>query len=159
MPPNGSPWIFWILLGDYIVTATVGMIGIVILTSMVADVVEDQQVRSGIRSEGVLFAANGLVPKFTVGLGAFIAGVLLSLVHFPTGAAPGTVDPQIVRQLALYWIPCSIVFSGGSVLALSLYRIDRSTHAHNVATIAEAAALAEEAHLVAGEGPAPDRAA
>jgi Na+/melibiose symporter-like transporter len=160
MPPNGSPLIFWILFVDYIVTATVGMMGIVILTSMVADVVEDQQVRSGVRSEGVLFAANGLVPKFTVGLGAFIAGILLSLVHFPTKALPGTVDPNIVRHLALYWIPCSIVFSGGSVLALGLYRIDRSAHEHNVATIAEAAALAEEAHLVAGSpGPAPGQAA
>jgi Na+/melibiose symporter-like transporter len=159
MPPNGSPLIFWILFVDYIVTATVGMIGIVILTSMVADVVEDQQVRTGIRSEGVLFAANGLVPKFTVGLGAFFAGILLSLVHFPTKALPGTVDPQIVHQLALCWIPCSIVFSGGSVLVLSLYRIDKSTHLSNVATIAQAAALAEEAHILAGEGPAPDRAA
>jgi len=159
MPPNGSPLIFWILFVDYIVTATVGMIGIVILTSMVADVVEDQQVRTGIRSEGVLFAANGLVPKFTVGLGAFVAGILLSLVHFPTKAAPGTVDPQIVHHLALCWIPCSIVFSGGSVLTLSLYKISREAHARNVSTIAQAAALAEEAHIVAGEGPAPDRAA
>jgi Na+/melibiose symporter-like transporter len=159
MPENGSPLIFWILFFDYILTATVGMIGIVILTSMVADVVEDQQVRSGIRSEGVLFAANGLVPKFTVGLGAFIAGILITLAGFKAGAAPGSVPPEVVRHLAFYWIPCSIVFSGGSVLVLSLYRIDRSVHARNVATLAQAAALAEEAHLAAGEGPAPDRAA
>lgn len=159
MPPNGSPLIWPILFADYVLTATIGMMGIVILTSMVADVVEDQQVRSGIRSEGVLFAANGLVPKFTVGLGAFIAGILITLAGFPKGAAPGAVDPEAVRHLALYWIPCSVVFSGGSVLVLSLYRIDRGLHARNVATIAQAAALAEEAHVFAGEGPAPDRAA
>jgi Na+/melibiose symporter-like transporter len=144
MPPNGSPLIWPILFGDYVLTATVGMMGIVILTSMVADVVEDQQVRSGIRSEGVLFAANGLVPKFTVGLGAFIGGILITLAGFKSGAAPGAVPPDVVRHLALYWLPCSIVFSGGSVLVLSLYRIDRSQHQHNVATLAEAAALAEK---------------
>jgi Na+/melibiose symporter-like transporter len=159
MPLNGSPLIFWILLVDYILTATVGMMGIVILTSMVADVVEDQQVRSGIRSEGVLFAANGLVPKFTTGLGAFIGGILITLAGFKSGVAPGAVPPEVVHRLALFWLPCSIIFSGGSVLTLSLYRIDRNMHERNVATIAEAAALAEEAHLVAGEGPAPDRAA
>ena len=65
--------------------------------------------KTGVRSEGVLFAANGLVPKFTVGLGAFIAGSLISLVGFPVKAVPGTVDPDIVRQLALYYIPCVIL--------------------------------------------------
>ncbi len=159
MPPNGSPFILPILFGDYILTATVGMMGIVILTSMVADVVEDQQVRSGIRSEGVLFAANGLVPKFTTGFGAFIAGILITLAGFKSGVAPGAVPPEVVRHLAMYWLPCSIIFSGGSVLTLSLYRISRDTHANNVATIAQAAALAEEAHVIAGEGPAPERAA
>jgi len=67
VPSNGSALIFWILFLDYLVTATVGMMGIVILTSMVADVVEDQQVRSGIRSEGVLFAANGSCRSSRVG--------------------------------------------------------------------------------------------
>src|SRR5258708_24698102 len=123
MPPNGSPFIWPILFADYVLTATIGMMGIVILTSMVADVVEDQQVRSGIRSEGVLFAANGLVPKFTVGFGAFIGGILITLAGFPTGAAPGSVDPDVVRKLAMFWLPCSIMFSGGSVAVLSLYRI------------------------------------
>lgn len=160
MPPNGSPWIMPILFGDYILVATVGLTGIVILTSMVADVVEDQQVRSGIRSEGVLFAANGLVPKFTTGFGAFIAGILITLAGFKTGAAPGTVPTDVVHRLAMYWLPCSILFSGGSVAVLSLYRISRSTHADNVAKLADAAALAEEAHLSAGSpGPAPGPAA
>lgn len=159
MPPNGSPLILPILFADYILVATVGLTGIVILTSMVADVVEDQQVRSGIRSEGVLFAANGLVPKFTTGFGAFIAGILITLAGFPTGAAPGSVDPDVVHRLALYWLPCSIIFSGGSVVVLSLYRIDRSVHARNVATLAEAAALADETPLAGGEGPSPSHTA
>ena len=142
MPANGSPWLLAILFGDVVLTLTCGLIGLVIVTSMVADVVEDQQVRSGIRSEGVLFAANGLVPKFTGGLGAFVAGALISLVHFPTHATPGSVDPEIVRRLALCYIPCVILLNGGSVVVLQFYRIDRATHAHNVARLREAAALA-----------------
>jgi Na+/melibiose symporter-like transporter len=131
--------------------------GLVILTSMVADVVEDQQVKTGVRSEGVLFAANGLVPKFTTGLGAFIAGALISLVHFPVKAQPGTVDPDIVRQLALYYIPCVILLNGGSVLALSFYKIDRAAHERNVERLREAAALAEIGHVQAGTGPGAEQ--
>lgn len=159
MPPNGSPWLLAILFGDVVLTAACGLIGLVIVASMVADVVEDQQVKSGARSEGVLFAFNGLVPKFTGGIGAFIAGSLISLVHFPTHAMPGTVDPDIVRRLALYYIPCVILLNGGSVVVLQFYRIDRETHERNVARLRDAAALAEEAHLSAGASPAPDRAA
>ncbi|MGH3583974.1 MAG: MFS transporter, partial [Mycobacterium sp.] len=132
MPPNGTTLLYILLFGDVVLAAAVGLMGVVILTSMVADVVEDQQVRTGVRSEGVLFAANGLVPKFTVGLGAFIAGSLISLVGFPVKAVPGTVDPEIVRHLALYYIPCVILLNGGSVVALSFYKIDRATHERNV---------------------------
>jgi len=150
MPPNGSKLLYGLLFGDVVLAAAVGLMGLVILTSMVADVVEDQQVKTGVRSEGVLFAANGLVPKFTTGLGAFIAGSLISLVHFPVKAQPGTVDPDIVRHLALYYIPCVILLNGGSVVALSFYKIDRATHERNVASLREAAALAEMAHVEGG---------
>ena len=149
MPPNGSNLLYGLLFGDVVLAAAVGLMGLVILTSMVADVVEDQQVKTGVRSEGVLFAANGLVPKFTTGLGAFIAGSLISLVHFPVKAVPGTVDPDIVRQLALYYIPCVILLNGGSVVVLSLYKIDRQAHERNVAHLREAAALAETAKIEA----------
>ena len=157
MPPNGSNLLYGLLFGDVVLAAAVGLMGLVILTSMVADVVEDQQVKTGVRSEGVLFAANGLVPKFTTGLGAFIAGSLISLVHFPVKAQPGSVDPDIVRQLALYYIPCVILLNGGSVVVLSFYKIDRATHERNVARLRDAAALAEIAHLEAGAAPAAEQ--
>lgn len=156
MPPNGSPYLVAILFGDVVLTSVCGLIGLVIVASMVADVVEDQQVKTGARSEGVLFAFNGLVPKFTGGIGAFIAGALISLVGFPTHAMPGSVDPEIVRHLALYYIPCVIVLNGGSVLVLQFYRIDRSAHEQNVARLRDAAALAETAHVAGGIGPAAD---
>jgi GPH family glycoside/pentoside/hexuronide:cation symporter len=79
------------------------------------------------------------VPKVTLGLGAFIGGILLTLVRFPT--YPGAViDPQIMRHLALSWIPCVLLLNGGSVVALLFYRIDRATHERNVAQLREAAA-------------------
>jgi GPH family glycoside/pentoside/hexuronide:cation symporter len=139
MPPNGSGLLYGLLFGDVVVASALGLMGFVIVTSMVADVAEDQAVKTGERSEGVLFAANGLVGKFTLGMGAFIAGALISAVGFPVHAVPGTVDPDIVRRLAMLYLPCILIFNGGSVVVLQFYRIDRATHERNVARLREAA--------------------
>lgn len=143
MPPNGSGLLYGLLFADVVVTATLGLMGFVIIASMVADVAEDQAVKSGERSEGVLFAANGLVGKFTLGMGAFIAGALISAVGFPVHAVPGTVDPDIVRRLAMYYLPCVLIFNGGSVVILQFYRISRETHEENLERLRKAAAAAD----------------
>ena len=147
MPPNGGKLLYGLLITDVMATYALSLIAYVVLSSMVADVAEDQAVRSGARSEGVLFAANGLVPKITTGIGAFLAGLVLNVVHFPTRAAPGSVDPEIVRHLALIYLPCIAVLTGSSIAALSFYKIDRATHERNLERLREAAALAS------GDGP------
>lgn len=96
------------------------------------------------------------MPKFTGGLGAFIAGGLISLVGFPVKAVPGTVDPEIVRHLAMFYIPCVILLNGGSVVALSFYRIDRATHERNVAHLRDAAAMAEASQVESRAHPTVD---
>jgi GPH family glycoside/pentoside/hexuronide:cation symporter len=143
MPANGTTALYVLLFADVVVAISLALMAYVIISSMIADVVEDQAVRTGIRSEGVLFAANGLVPKVTTGIGAFIAGLLLSLVQFPAHAVPGTVDPDIIRRLAMIYIPTIAILSGSSIGVLKFYNIDRETHERNVARLREAAAMAE----------------
>lgn len=159
MPPNGSPLIMPILAIDGFLTSLLGVAGYIISGSMVADIVEDAAVRSGIRSEGLLYAAYGLLPKFTGGFGAFLTGVLLSIVQFPLHAARGTVDPALMRHLVTIFLPGTFFLNMCAVASLGLYRIDRRSHERNLETLAQAAAVAEEMHgvegLGAGDFPAP----
>ncbi len=148
MVANGSPWLMPILMADGIVTATVAVVGFILVGSMMADIVEDTAVKTGVRSEGLLYAVNGLLPKFTGGIGAFIAGLLLTIVHFPAHALKGTVDPHVMRHLAIIYLPLSAGLSILSIALLGFYRIDRATHERNLATLREAAATALEAHGV-----------
>ena len=157
MPANGTPLLLGLLIGDYIVTATLGLMGFIIVTSMVADVVEDNAVRTGQRSEGLLFAANSLLSKCMGGVGAFMAGALISLVRFPTHAIQGSVDPAILRQLALVYLPTVATLSGLSIFVLVFYRIDRATHEDNLARLRDAAALAELAEHEVDPAFGPDR--
>jgi glycoside/pentoside/hexuronide:cation symporter, GPH family len=145
MPPNGTTLLYVLLFADVVLAAVLGLMAYVILTSMVADIVEDQAVKSGVRSEGVLFAANGLTPKITTGLGVFLAGSLITYVGFPTQAQPGTVDPDIIRRLALIYLPTVATLSLSTLVILNFYKIDRESHERNLAQL-------REAKLVGGEG-------
>jgi glycoside/pentoside/hexuronide:cation symporter, GPH family len=159
MPPNDSPWILPILMLDAALAAMLGVVGYILAASMTADVVEDAAVRSGARSEGLLYAVQGLIGKFAGGIGAFAAGMLIFAVHFPTHALRGSVDPVIVRHLIEIYLPASLVLNLIAIASLGLYRIDRAAHERNLATLRVSAALAEEAQVVeaasSGEGPAP----
>lgn len=142
MPPNGSPLVPLILAIDLFVTAILAVIGFVIITSMIADVAEDAAVKTGVRSEGLLFAANGLVPKITNGLGGLVAGLMLEFVRFPAGAEQGAldvVDPVVMRNLALVSIPAGVVLNLIAVGVLMFYRIDRSAHEANLEALKHAA--------------------
>lgn len=141
MPPNTSPLVFWILLADIFTYTTLVIAGLIIVSSMIADVVEDAAVKTGVRSEGLLFAANGLLPKFTAGIGVFLAGILLTLVAFPTNAAMGTVDPEIMRRLAMIYLPVMAGMTALAIGVLGFYRIDEEGHARNLALLEAAADL------------------
>ena len=151
MPPNGSPAIFPILATVAITVATLAIMGFIIVGSMVADVVEDTAVKTGVRSEGLLFATNGLVPKFTAGIGAFFAGLLITLVDFPAKAVQGSVPPEVMRHLALLYLPTYGALVAASIAVLLLYRIDRNTHESNLERLGELASLGLAEQPKAGE--------
>jgi len=147
LPPNGSPLIPIILTVDLFVVAVLAVIGLVIISSMIADVAEDAAVKTGVRSEGLLFAANGLVPKLTTGIGGLVGGLMLEFVHFPVGAEQGltdVIDPLVMRNLALVSMPAGAVLNLISVGVLMFYRIDRRAHEANLEALKHAAVLGDQ---------------
>lgn len=160
-PVNGSPWLLPLLLLDRLVTDTLAIVVLVMFSSMLADVVEDSQLQTGRRSEGLFFAAQSFVTKAISGAGAFIAGLMLSFVAFPNKANPATLDPHIVRDLAYVYMPVVIVMFTAGMYLMSRYRITRETHSDNLRRLEVAAEMAHapvavEAHLTDGlPEPAP----
>lgn len=141
-PANGSPLVFPLLLGFQVVALTLSVACQILAASMIADVVEDSQVRTGRRSEGLFFAANSFIQKTVSGVGIGLAGLILGLVHFPAGVAPGQVDPAILRNLALVYLPVMLTLYGVAMLFVSQYRITREGHEESLRRLA---AEAEEA--------------
>jgi len=130
--------------------------GYIVVTSMVADITEDAQVKTGNRAEGLLMAANSFIVKVTSGLSALLPGLILSLVHFPAKAT-AQVRPEVVHNLVWVYLPATTTVSLASILTWMLYRIDQRTHEANLAAVRatqEGAALSEEAAEAAGEAAA-----
>jgi len=110
-PANGSPALFPVLMVNFVIGATCVITATIILSSMLGDAVEAVGERTGLRSEGLTYAVFGVLNKWALGGGAFAAGAILSLVLFPVRAVPGTVDPEIVRNMVLLHIPFAAVLN------------------------------------------------
>jgi len=114
----------------------------ILIASMIADVAEEGQLSHGRRSEGLLFAANSFIQKFTSGIGIYGASVILDLIGFPEDAQPGKVDPTVLHNLALVYVPVLVTLFIAAIAFVSAYRIDRKTHEDNLARLAAAGSTA-----------------
>ena len=103
-----------------------------LIAAMIADVVEQSELKTGRRSEGIFFAANTFAQKAVNGLGVVVAGQILALVEFPTQAGLGEVPTETVYELTYLYIPIVFFFYLIAMAVLSLYNITREEHADNL---------------------------
>ena len=137
MPENGSAALFPIVLLAVMVETTLVITLSILTSSMMADLVEDSEIRTARRSEGVLFAAATFARKAVQGFGVLAASAVLAVVQFPKGVAPGQVPEETVFRLGLYYAPTLFVIWMLMIASLRLYRIDRETHEGNLRKLAE----------------------
>jgi glycoside/pentoside/hexuronide:cation symporter, GPH family len=138
-PVNGSPKLMPTLLVFNLVTITLVIMSGILGSSMGADIVEDSELSTGRRSEGVFVAANAFVQKSVSGVGIFASTLLLGLIGFPSDAQPGAVDPLVVRRLGLAFAPALVVLYLIAIGFLATYRISRERHVANLEKLAEKA--------------------
>ncbi len=143
-PPNGAAVLYPAIFITNIFGVGLGIVGSILFTSMIADVVEDSELKTGRRQEGLFFAAAAFINKAVSGMGIFTSGMIIAAIHFPHGVKPGDVAPQIVRNLGLTYVPVQMVLYGVTVLLLVGYRISRKTHAETLRKLAAAADLVAE---------------
>jgi Na+/melibiose symporter-like transporter len=134
-PGNESQWLLPILMVHGLIEVSLAvMIGIT-TSSMMADIAEQNEIRFGRREEGLFFSATSFAAKVTSGLGTFLAGVILNLVAFPRGAAPGSVDPQIIFNLGLVVGPVLMTLYFVALGFVTRYEISRRGHESHLETL------------------------
>jgi Na+/melibiose symporter-like transporter len=160
LPPNGDPRLILFLIANTIFSVFLGtMLGIMFL-SMIADTLDAQELRTGLRQEGMFAAAQSFAGKATTGLGTLLSGYLLQyVVRWPTHVDPHHLDSAAVVRLGLYGgilVPCFFIF----VFMLgSFYRITRESHAETIVALEQRRRTLGETAKLHDERPVPGVAA
>ncbi|CAN5125734.1 MFS transporter [soil metagenome] len=123
----------YILAGNAFIGGA-GLVGVAICAqSMMADAADEHEYLFGVRREGLFFSGLTLAGKAATGLGGFLGGLTLDLVHFPADlAAKGgelQLSADIARNLGVIAgpLPGAVTLIGAVVLLA--YSLSREKHA------------------------------
>ncbi len=140
LPPNGHPFVFWF----YLIATTFDVALIIcyqtLSASMLADLVEQAELKTGRRSEGLFFAAATFIRKSVQGFGVIAAGLVLTAAQFPKGASPAQVPEEALYRLGAYYVPIQILTWVAMIAVISTYRLSRGDHEENLRKLSAAKA-------------------
>jgi Na+/melibiose symporter-like transporter len=135
-PANGSPILLPWLVANNLVAVTLASVAAILGSAMIADVVEDSELKTGRRSEGLLFATVFFMGKAVSGVGIFAASMVLLAVGFPDTAHRAVVAPDVLTRLGWTYVPVQFVIVALYVLLISRYSITRRSHAETLTRLA-----------------------
>jgi Na+/melibiose symporter-like transporter len=125
----------WLMLQQAVVSMCI-ILALVMAGTMLADVADHVEARTGRRMEGLMFAALIMVQKAVSGVGVFLSGMILTLIEFPQKADPATIDPAVVHQLGTIYIVGVGTVVVLALVAVSFYPITRDVHHRNQEVLA-----------------------
>lgn len=127
-PQNGDP----LLLPLYVVTLIIAYsflwVTFSLCNSMMAEVVDEYELQSGIRQEGLFFAFMSFAFKCSTGLGQFFAGIIIGLIAFPTKADISDVPQKAIDNLGIVGGPVLLTVYLLSLVFIVAYPITKSRY-------------------------------
>ncbi len=140
-PENGTSALFYTLMFLFTVEVILAICSAALVSAMVADVVEESELATGRRSEGVFFAARSFIDKSVSGLGIMLSALLIAWIGRPGEGDPGERAAMIAGLGAGYAVGAVVLYSV-AIACYSRYRISRAGHADNLQKLAERGARA-----------------
>ena len=128
MPSNENPAIIFSVFFLYLFAFTFLWSGMSLSSSMMADVVDEYEVSSNKRNEGIFFSILSFAYKCTVGVGYLIGGLLLKLISFPTQTSSIEISDKIVQSLTFIGGPLLFLVYISSLIFLIYYPLDKKKY-------------------------------
>ena len=129
LPENGEPILFTLAIVYQFFVGSAVLVLQTIAPAMIADIIDEYEVETGERKDGVFFAAMGFSLKIPTGFGQFFGGLLLAWIAIPPGALPGEVGPDVLWKLGIVAGPFVSLSFLAPLWFLNRYRLSRSRHA------------------------------
>ena len=130
LPENGDPMLLPSLLANAAgFSFSVGTCMVAIM-SMIGDVIDENELVTGLREEGLFYSARAIFGKGSYSVATLFAGLMLDFyVRLPEAAIPGEIEQDVLTRLAITAGPIMGASALVSLAVYSLYRLDRRRHA------------------------------
>lgn len=130
--PPGHPLLLPTLLVIGAVYGAMVAMSLITTSSMLADVIEDDAVRSGRHNAGVYFSAASFSAQCAAGLGILAAGIVLETSHFPVGVDVADVTRAMTDSLIGHYVPMTLGLWAVGCAIIAFYPITEAKHLANV---------------------------
>ena len=128
LPPGGSTELLYCMGVACFIGYFGSITGVIMVGSMVADVTDEHQLRTGKRQEGLLYSAYALTTKIASGTGVLVTSIIVKLIDFPDKATSATIEPSVIQNLGIFSQISGVLFLFIAAYALSRYRLSRKLH-------------------------------
>jgi glycoside/pentoside/hexuronide:cation symporter, GPH family len=131
---NGDPRLLPLLLALYGMLAFLVAMSALTAPSMIADIVDEHEVTTGLRQEGIFFGTSSFSGKAASGFGNLIAGITIDAIGLPKGADVdiAAVAPQVISNLGWVNGPGIVAFSILGIISILQYDMNHERH-HQIA--------------------------
>ena len=112
-------------------------IGTVAVLAMLADIIDENELVTGLREEGLFYSARTFFSKMAGSVGHFAAGILLDVfVKMPFDAVPGEVDADVIVRLGIAAGPIMGLSAALAAIFYSQYGLTKKQHEKVMAELA-----------------------
>ena len=132
-PTPGTTASTALLYGFLVCANTASVVSIISATSMVAEIVEAFEERTGQRAEGTFYAGNWLVQKCATGGGILLTSLIVQSIDLAPGTPQAEVAPETVTRLVWLFMLVATALALVAAFWLSRFPISREQHEARVA--------------------------
>ena len=124
----GSPGLIWILIAFAGLTYCAFSILAISTMSALADIADENELKHGVRQEGILYSTRALSAKMDQAIGSLAAGSVISFIGLSGKVKPGEVDSDVLHNLALWDGPVGAIPGIIAAFFYARYRITKATY-------------------------------
>lgn len=129
MPENGDALLLPALMANAAgLSSMLGMASVTIM-SMIGDVIDESELSTRLRQEGLFYSARAFFAKASYSFGHLFAGIMLDVfVRLPSEAFPGQLDEGVLFRMGLTAGPIMAASAVISWLVYLRYHLPRQRH-------------------------------
>lgn len=132
-PETGTQLSTFLMLGLLVFANTASVVAIISATSMVAEIVEAFEERTGKRAEGTFYSGNWLVQKCATAGGILVTSLIVQSLGIEQGTPQDEVSQTAVTQLAMTYMVAGSALALVAAYWLARFPISREQHEARVA--------------------------